>query len=54
MGKVWTSDDLKELKTMLRDGDVASAAERLDRPVREVEELARDCGWIESPSLAPK
>ena len=46
--KVWTSDDLRELKTLLRVGKLKAAAARLDRPVREVEEMARDCGWIES------
>lgn len=54
MSKTWTSDDLQELKLALREGGVAAAAKRLNRPLDDVEDMARDLGWIESPATAPE
>ena len=55
MNKVWTSDDLRNFRTeLLATRDLWEVAKVLDRPVTEVEEMARDLGWIESPPTAPK
>ena len=55
MNKVWTSDDVRTLRTeLLRPrADLREVADVLDRPVNEVEEMARDLGWIEALPIAP-
>ena len=54
MNKVWTSDDVRTLRTeLLATRDLREVADVLDRPVNEVEEMARDLGWIEAPPIAP-
>jgi hypothetical protein len=54
MNDVWTSADLNALRLDIEAGrTIEQAAARLRRPVREVREMARDLGWIESPPLAP-
>jgi hypothetical protein len=48
--KLWTSDDLKVLRReLIAQRDLRDVAAVLDRPVEEVEGMARDLGWIESP-----
>ena len=55
MNKVWTAEDLKTLRTELMfKRDIRDVAATLDRPVSEVEEIARDLGWIEAPPLTPE
>ena len=55
MNKVWTAEDLKTLRTELMfKRDIRDVAASLDRPVSEVEEIARDLGWIETPPLTPE
>ena len=52
MNKVWTAEDLKTLRTELMfKRDIRDVAASLDRPVSQVEEIARDLGWIEAPPL---
>jgi hypothetical protein len=54
MNKVWTSDDVRTLRTeLLATRDLREVADVLDRPVNEVEEMARELGWIEAPPIAP-
>ena len=51
---LWTSDDLKALRRELMfQRDLRDVAAILDRPVEEVEGMARDLGWIESPPVSP-
>ena len=53
--RVWTSEDLKTLRSeLIYQRDMRDVADVLDRPVEEVEEMARDLGWINSPPIAPK
>ena len=54
--KVWTSEDLRTLRTELSaKRSVGAVAAVLDRPVDELAEMARDLReWIGSPPLAPK
>ena len=55
MGKTWTSDDLRTLPTeLLATRNLREVVAVLDRPVLEVEEMARDLGWIEAPPMAPE
>jgi len=55
MNKVWTAEDLKTLRSQLMfKRDIRDVAATLDRPVSEVEEIARDLGWIEAPPLTPE
>ncbi len=52
--RVWTSDDLRVLRSALRTAEnIKEAAKRLDRDPAEVEGMAADLGWIDSPPLAP-
>ena len=52
--KLWTSEDLKSLRReLIAQRDLRDVAAILDRPVEDVEGMARDLGWIESPPLAP-
>jgi hypothetical protein len=52
--KLWTSDDLKVLRReLIAQRDLRDVAAVLDRTVEEVEGMARDLGWIESPPVAP-
>jgi len=52
--RVWTSDDLRVLRSALRTTEnIKEAAKRLNRDPAEVEGMARDIGWIEGPTLAP-
>ena len=53
MNNVWTTEDLNTLRTqlMLRR-DLHAVAATLERPVSEVEEMARDLGLMMSPLLA--
>ena len=52
--KVWTAEDLKTLRSQLMfKRDIRDVAATLDRPVSEVEEIARDLGWI-APPLTPE
>ena len=54
MNKVWTAEDLKTLRSQLMfKRDIRDVAATLDRPVSEVEEIARDLGWI-APPLTPE
>ncbi len=54
MNKVITSDDLHELKTSLKAGQTVEQIAKVWRvPSEELEELARDVGYIELPPLAP-
>ena len=54
MNKVITSDDLRELKTSLKAGQTVEQIAKVWRvPPEELEELARDVGYIESPPLTP-
>ncbi len=53
--RVWTSDDLRTLRSALRTTEnIKEAAKRLNRDPAEVEEMARDLGWIVGPPLAPE
>ncbi len=55
MNKVWTAEDLKTLRSQLMfKRNIRDVAATLDRPVSEVEEIARDLGWIEAPPLTPE
>ena len=55
MNKVWTAEDLKTLRTeLMLKRDIRDVAATLIRPVSEVEEIARDLGWIEAPPLTPE
>ena len=46
--RIWTSGDLRALKAALRTSrNIEEAAKRLDRSTREVEEMARDLGWLD-------
>ena len=55
MNKVWTAEDLKTLRYQLMfKRNIRDVAATLDRPVSEVEEIARDLGWIEAPPLTPE
>ena len=53
MNNVWATEDLNTLRTqlMLRR-DLHAVAATLERPVSEVEEMARDLGLMMSPPLA--
>ena len=52
--RVWTSDDFRVLRSALRTAEnIKEAAKRLDRDPAEVEGMAADLGWIDSPPLAP-
>ena len=54
MNKVITSDDLRELKTSLKAGQTVEQIAKVWRvPPEELEELARDVGYIELPPLTP-
>ena len=56
-GKPWTGVDFHNLKIALGKGHgIEEAAAFLNRrgTVREVEEIARDLGWIEAPPTAPE
>ena len=45
MNKVWTAEDLKTLRSQLMfKRNIRDVAATLDRPVSEVEEIARDLG----------
>ena len=53
--RVWTSDDIRVLRSALGTaGSVREAAKVLDRDAAEVEGMARDLGWIDSPPVAPE
>ena len=53
--RIWTGEDFRALKAALRiSRNVEDAAKRLNRDPREVEEVARDLGWLESPPLIPE
>ena len=55
-GKPWSIVDFQNLKVALGKGyDIVQAAAYLNRrgTVGEVEEMARDLGWIEAPPIAP-
>ena len=52
--QIWTSDDLRTFRTeLLATRDLREVAAVLDRPVEEVEEMARS-RWIEAPQSAPE
>jgi hypothetical protein len=52
--RVWTSEDIRVLRSALgTTGNVRAAAKYLDRDPTEVEGMAADLGWIDSPPLAP-
>ncbi len=54
MNKSWTTEDLKTLRSELMfKRDLHEVAAVLNRPVDEVEEIARDLGWITSPPFTP-
>ena len=46
MNRIWTSDDFRVLRAALRGGGIEDAAKRLNRSRSEVEEMARDLGWV--------
>jgi hypothetical protein len=53
--KTWTSEDLKTLRReLIFNRDLRDVAAVLDRPVKDVEAMARDIGWIEAPPVAPE
>lgn len=56
-GKPWTGVDFHNLKIAMGKGyNIEQAAAFLSRrgTIREVEEMARDLGWIEAPPIAPE
>ena len=56
-GKPWTRLDFQYLKIAMGKGySIEQAAAYLNRrgTLREVEEMARDLGWIEAPPSAPE
>ena len=51
---IWTGEKFRELKAWLDVGnDVRELARHWRVPHTQVEEVARDLGWIESSPLAP-
>jgi hypothetical protein len=51
--KLWTSDDLKILRReLIAQRDLREVAAILDRSAEDVEGMARDLGWIETPRTA--
>ena len=55
-GKPWTGVDIHNLQSALNKGySIELAAAYLSRrtTMTEVEEMARDLGWLPSPAIAP-
>jgi hypothetical protein len=54
MNDIWTSKDLNAMRAEIESGlTIEQVADKLRRPAREVRDMARDLGWIESPSIIP-